>query len=47
MMDRVLGDWHWKADERGEPARSLPKAGMWKCPNHYGRALIELLERLP
>ncbi|MBO2944389.1 AGE family epimerase/isomerase [Paenibacillus sp. F411] len=46
MIDHELGEWHWKVDEQGNVDRTLPKAGVWKCPYHNGRACMELMERV-
>lgn len=40
------GEWHWGIDEDGHPMIAEDKAGMWKCPYHNVRALIEVLRRI-
>lgn len=39
------GEWCWGIDEAGRPMIAEDKAGMWKCPYHNVRALIEVLRR--
>lgn len=41
------GEWHWRVDGHGNVVRSEDKAGFWKCPYHNGRAMLELIRRLP
>ena len=47
MVDRAYGEWHWRVTREGEVIHSEDKAGPWKCPYHNGRAMIELMKRLP
>lgn len=47
IIDREQGEWHWRVNKSGEIIRSEDKAGPWKCPYHNGRAMLELIERLP
>lgn len=45
FIDRTWGEWRWRV-EPGEPAPpASPKAHLWKCPYHNGRACLEILER--
>lgn len=37
-------EWTWYA--AGSPRLPLPLAGLWKCPYHNGRAMLELMRRL-
>ncbi len=46
LVDPV-GGWHWGVTRDGIPRRDEDKAGPWKCPYHNGRAMLELLRRLP
>jgi cellobiose epimerase len=47
MIDHQNGEWYWRVDEAGEVNFTEDKAGPWKCPYHNGRAMFELLQRLP
>lgn len=47
LVDREHGEWFWRVDVNGNVVRAEDKAGPWKCPYHNGRAIFELLERLP
>lgn len=47
IIDHEQGEWHWRVSQSGEIIRSEDKAGPWKCPYHNGRAMLELIERLP
>lgn len=40
------GEWIWGINEKNEPMLTEDKVGIWKCPYHNVRALIEVLERL-
>ena len=46
LIDRADGEWRWRIDPGGEAAADMPKASLWKCPYHNGRALLEVLERV-
>lgn len=41
------GEWYWGVTREGVPRTDEDKAGPWKCPYHNGRAMLELLDRLP
>ncbi|HQF39814.1 MAG TPA: AGE family epimerase/isomerase [Opitutaceae bacterium] len=45
IVDRENGEWFWGRDPRGRVIARQPKAGLWKCPYHNGRACLELIER--
>lgn len=47
IIDRQHGEWFWGLTENGDVNFSEDKAGPWKCPYHNGRAMMELLKRLP
>jgi cellobiose epimerase len=47
MVDHQNGEWYWRVNEAGEVNFTEDKAGPWKCPYHNGRAMFELLTRLP
>jgi mannobiose 2-epimerase len=46
LIDRKLGEWHWKVDRQGKPDTSQVRAGFWKCPYHNSRACFEIIRRL-
>lgn len=46
IKDEKNGEWFWSVDENNEPVTSEDKVGMWKCPYHNSRALMELIERI-
>lgn len=45
LVDREGGEWWWSVLPDGQPNRSDPKAGFWKCPYHNSRMCLELIER--
>ena len=45
LIDRAGGEWRWRIDPGGAAPASLPKAHLWKCPYHNGRACLEALDR--
>jgi cellobiose epimerase len=47
LIDRKNGEWFWRVNREGVVNFSEDKAGPWKCPYHNGRAMLELLKRLP
>lgn len=47
LIDRKNGEWYWRVNREGVVNFSEDKAGPWKCPYHNGRAMLELLRRLP
>lgn len=46
IIDRRLGEWYWRVDDRGNPYENEDKAGFWKCPYHNSRACMEGIQRL-
>ncbi|MCX7987810.1 MAG: AGE family epimerase/isomerase [Bacteroidales bacterium] len=46
LIDKSLGEWHWKVDRKGNPDTSQVRAGFWKCPYHNSRACFEIIKRL-
>ncbi|WP_224491129.1 AGE family epimerase/isomerase [Robertkochia flava] len=46
LIDRENGEWFWRVDEHGHPNPNDDKLGLWKCPYHNSRALIELIKRI-
>jgi len=47
IIDHARGEWIWGLQEDNTPMAGEDKVGIWKCPYHNGRALIELIRRLP
>jgi len=47
LIDREYGEWFWRVNRSGVVNRDEDKSGPWKCPYHNGRAMLELLNRLP
>jgi mannobiose 2-epimerase len=47
LIDRENGEWFWRVNRRGAVNRDKDKSGPWKCPYHNGRAMLELMNRLP
>lgn len=47
MIDKEEGEWHWRVSRGGFVYRDQDKSGPWKCPYHNGRAMLELIRRLP
>jgi cellobiose epimerase len=46
MLDTDLGEWYWGVDKNNIPLPGQDKVGIWKCPYHNTRAMLELLKRL-
>ncbi|WBL24931.1 AGE family epimerase/isomerase [Zunongwangia sp. HGR-M22] len=44
IIDEELGEWHFRIDRNHKPYEDENRVGMWKCPYHNSRALIELIE---
>ncbi len=47
LIDKECGEWHWRVNRSGSVNRDEDKSGPWKCPYHNGRAMLELIRRLP
>ena len=47
LIDKVNGEWYWRVNREGQVNYNEDKAGPWKCPYHNGRAMLELMDRLP
>ena len=47
LIDKEYGEWYWRVDRSGVVNRDEDKSGPWKCPYHNGRAMLELIHRLP
>jgi cellobiose epimerase len=46
IIDHVGGEWLWGLKEDNSPMEGEDKVGIWKCPYHNGRAMMELIRRL-
>lgn len=46
IIDHVRGEWVWGRLEDNSLMEGEDKVGIWKCPYHNGRAMIELIRRL-
>ncbi len=47
LIDKEYGEWHGRVDRGGVIDRNEDKSGLSKCPFHNGRAMLELIRRLP
>jgi mannobiose 2-epimerase len=45
VIDRAGGEWRWRIAPAGVTQPILPKADIWKCPYHNGRACLEVITR--
>lgn len=43
IIDKKNGEWHFRVNNEGIPYINEDKLGMWKCPYHNSRGLLELL----
>lgn len=39
------GEWVWGINDDGTPMAGEDKAGLWKCPYHNSRAMLEVIHR--
>ncbi len=46
ILDTHWGEWYWGVDKNNMPMAGEDKVGLWKCPYHNSRAMLELLKRL-
>ena len=46
IVDHRGGEWVWGLYEDNALMKGEDKVGIWKCPYHNGRALLELIRRL-
>ena len=46
LLDNEQGEWYWGVDKNNLPLAGQDKVGIWKCPYHNTRAMLELLKRL-
>ena len=47
LIDNVNGEWFWGLNSDGSKMAGQDKAGIWKCPYHNTRCLLEISKRLP
>lgn len=47
QIDREYGEWRWLSSLDSSKRFGPQKAGLWKGPYHNGRAVMEVLRRLP
>ena len=45
LIDRAHGEWRWRPNTDGPAPPNAPKASLWKCPYHNGRACLEVMTR--
>ncbi len=45
VIDRAGGEWRWCITPAGVTQPIMPKAHIWKCPYHNGRACLEVINR--
>ena len=45
IIDHEQGEWIWGTQENNTPMEGEDKVGIWKCPYHNGRAMMELIRR--
>ena len=45
LFDMENGEWFWSVDMNGMPSTGN-KLGLWKCPYHNTRALLEMINRI-
>lgn len=46
IVDRRGGEWFWGVLADNRPMPGEDKVGIWKCPYHNSRALLEVIRRL-
>ena len=46
VVDRKDGEWFLMVDAKGKPQARRPKASIWKCPYHNGRACMQIADRV-
>lgn len=46
LLDTVNGEWFWSVDINGNANKDGDKLGIWKCPYHNARALMEMSDRI-
>lgn len=46
IIDNVNGEWYWGLQNGHELMPGQDKAGIWKCPYHNSRSMLEIIKRL-
>ena len=46
LVDRLHGEWFWGIRDDRTPMPGQDKVGVWKCPYHNSRAMMEILRRM-
>jgi mannobiose 2-epimerase len=46
IIDHVNGEWYWGIEGQHTIMQGQDKAGIWKCPYHNSRCLLEIRRRL-
>ncbi len=46
MIDYDNGEWFGRVDKAGNPYDEEDKVGLWKCPYHNGRSMMEMIRRI-
>ena len=46
ILDKQNGEWFWGIDENGGVMPGQDKSGIWKCPYHNSRVMLELAGRI-
>ncbi|MCE4564819.1 AGE family epimerase/isomerase [Maribellus sp. CM-23] len=46
LIDYENGEWYSRVDQKGIPYEEEDKVGLWKCPYHNGRAMMEIIRRI-
>jgi len=46
VIDHKDGEWFLMVDAKGKPQTRRPKASIWKCPYHNGRACMQIADRV-
>jgi len=46
IIDKVNGEWFWGIDNNHQLMPKQDKAGIWKCPYHNTRCILEIINRL-
>jgi len=47
LIDSANGEWYWGIKDHHTIMPGQDKAGIWKCPYHNSRCLLEIMKRTP